>query len=73
MIYSKLINSVIKFAYNKHQGQVDKSNIPYICHSLHIAEKMPNEELTIIALCHDLLEDTKYNNNRIRKIRIKSK
>ena len=58
MIYTKLTNKAIKFMYDKHQNQVDKQGIPYVFHPWHVAESMKTEDETIVALLHDVLEDT---------------
>lgn len=58
MVYNKLINKAIIFAYNKHQGQLDKSGLPYIFHPWFLATQMTDEDSVIVALLHDILEDT---------------
>ena len=34
--------------------------IPYAHHPLHLAEQMDDEDSTIVALLHDVVEDTNY-------------
>ena len=58
MIYSSKVKTAIWFAFNFHDGQKDKGNYPYICHPLHVAEQMDDEESTIVAILHDVVEDT---------------
>lgn len=58
MIYTKKTKIAMKLAYEKHHGQVDKSGLPYIHHPLHLAEQMNTEEACIVALLHDVIEDT---------------
>lgn len=58
MIYTHLTNEAMKLAYSAHHGQVDKSGIPYIFHPYHLAEQMPDEYTTCVALLHDVVEDT---------------
>lgn len=58
MIYTKLTKLALQLAYQAHQGQTDKSGLPYIHHPLHLAEQMPDEISTIVALLHDVIEDT---------------
>ena len=58
MIYTKLTNEAMRIAYRAHHGQVDKSGIPYIFHPCHLAEQMPDEYTTCVALLHDVVEDT---------------
>lgn len=48
----------MKIAYNAHLNQVDKSGMPYIFHPIYIAERMDDEESTIVALLHDTIEDS---------------
>lgn len=42
----------------RHKGQTDRSGLPYILHPFHVAEQMDDEESTIAALLHDIVEDT---------------
>ena len=45
-------------ACKAHDGQVDKAGQPYILHPLHLAEHMQSKEEIIVALLHDVAEDT---------------
>ncbi len=58
MIYSTMIKKAMKISYEKHHGQFDKSGMPYIFHPIHVAEQMKDEDTTIVALLHDVIEDT---------------
>ncbi len=58
MIYSPLTKKALTIAYNAHNGQLDKAGLPYIAHPLHLAEQMPDEISTAVALLHDVVEDT---------------
>ena len=58
MIYTPLTCKVMQIAYAAHHGQVDKAGIPYIFHPIHLAEQMPDEYTTCVALLHDVVEDT---------------
>lgn len=58
MIYTKLTKTALKLCFEKHQAQVDKNGIPYVFHPFHVAESMPDEYTTCVALLHDILEDT---------------
>ena len=58
MIYTDNTRKAMKIAYNAHNGQVDKSGVPYIFHPIHLAEQMNTEEECIVALIHDVVEDT---------------
>lgn len=58
MIYTPLTVKAANTAYEKHQGQKDKTGMPYICHPLHVAEAMDDEISACVALLHDVAEDT---------------
>lgn len=59
MIYTDQTKKAINIAYNAHMGQVNKKEeIPYIFHPIHLAEQMDTEEECIVALLHDVVEDT---------------
>lgn len=68
MIYTHLTNEAMKIAYHAHHGQVDKSGIPYIFHPYHLAEQMPDEYTTCVALLHDVVEDTDVTIEELRDI-----
>lgn len=53
-----LLEKSIIFATEKHIGQVDKSGQPYILHPLRVMNNCPNIESKIVAVLHDVLEDT---------------
>lgn len=61
MIYTEQVNRALRLAYEAHQGQFDKSGVPYVFHPLHLAEQMPDEESIVAALLHDVVEDTDYS------------
>ena len=58
MIYTPLTQKAMLLAYDAHHGQLDKGGVPYIFHPIHLAEQMPDELTTIVALLHDAVEDT---------------
>lgn len=58
MIYTDMTKKAMKIAYKAHEGQTDKSGIPYVFHPLHVAEQMKDEPSTAAALLHDVPEDT---------------
>lgn len=58
MIYTPLTQKAMLLAYDAHHGQLDKGSVPYIFHPIHLAEQMPDELTTIVALLHDVVEDT---------------
>ena len=60
MIYTKLTKQALRLCFEAHRDQVDKSGMPYVFHPFHLAEQMQTEETTIVALLHDVVEDTDY-------------
>ena len=67
MIYTNKVLKAINIAYKAHEGQVDKSGIPYIFHPMHLAEQMDTEEECIVAILHDVVEDTDITFQQLEK------
>ncbi|MBQ4313133.1 MAG: bifunctional (p)ppGpp synthetase/guanosine-3',5'-bis(diphosphate) 3'-pyrophosphohydrolase [Clostridia bacterium] len=66
MIYTAMTAKAMRIAYNAHHGAVDKVGLPYIHHPLHLAEQMTDEDTTICALLHDVVEDTELTFDDLR-------
>ena len=60
MIYTDKTKKAMKLCYEAHKDQVDKTGVPYVFHPFHVAEQMTSEASTIVALLHDVVEDTDY-------------
>ena len=60
MIYTPKTKMALKLCFDAHKEQLDKSGMPYVFHPFHLAEQMTTEETTVVALLHDLVEDTEY-------------
>lgn len=60
MIYTKNTKKALRLCYEAHNGQLDKGGAPYVFHPMHLAEQMTTEDATIVALLHDVVEDTQY-------------
>ena len=60
MIYTDLTKKAMKLSFEAHKDQLDKSGIPYVYHPFHLAEQMNTEETVVVALLHDVVEDTEY-------------
>lgn len=52
------LEQAISLAAKQHEGQVDKANAPYILHPLRVMLNVPTIEHKIVAVLHDILEDT---------------
>lgn len=68
MIYTEMTIKAMKLAYEAHQGQVDKSGVPYIFHPYHLAEQMDDEISCCCALLHDVIEDTNITTEDLKKL-----
>ena len=66
MLFTPMTKSAMKLAYEAHQGQVDRSGIPYILHPARVAENFTSEPEACVAWLHDVIEDTKYTLQDIR-------
>lgn len=60
MIYTPLTKQALKLCFQVHRDQVDKNGLPYVFHPFHLAEQMPDEDTTVAALLHDVVEDSSY-------------
>lgn len=52
------LEHAIQLATQAHAGQLDKCRQPYILHSLRVMLNVTTEEERIIAVLHDILEET---------------
>ena len=68
MIYTDMTKKALKLCFAAHKDQTDKSGMPYVFHPFHLAEQMPDEETTIGALLHDVVEDTPYTLDDLREM-----
>lgn len=68
MIYTDLTKKAMKFCFQAHKDQVDKSGIPYVFHPFHLAEQMKDEDTTVVALLHDVVEDTDYTFEDLKQV-----
>ena len=60
MIYTALTKKALSLCFDAHKGQVDKSGLPYVFHPFHLAMEMTDELSTVVALLHDVIEDSNY-------------
>lgn len=61
-----ITKQAMKLCYEAHRDQTDKSGIPYVFHPIHVAEQMTDETTTVVALLHDVVEDTDYTLDDLR-------
>ena len=67
MIYTSMTIKAMKLAYKAHEGQVDRSGVPYIFHPIHLAEQMETEDEICTALLHDVAEDSDCTIEELKK------
>ena len=53
-----MLNKALNIAYKAHIGQLDKGGSPYILHPVRVALHCQTEDEKIVALLHDVVEDT---------------
>jgi (p)ppGpp synthase/HD superfamily hydrolase len=53
-----LLEKAIALAATYHAGQTDKVGQPYILHTLRVMMKQQSEDARIVAVLHDVVEDT---------------
>ena len=58
MIYTNTIVECLRFVEEVHHGQYDKLGVPYVLHPVAVAEQMTTEKEILVALLHDVVEDT---------------
>ena len=60
------LDRAIELAKHHHKGQTDKAGKPYIEHPLRVMNQMTTEEEKIVAVLHDIVEDTDISLNDLR-------
>ncbi len=68
MIYTKYTKIALKLCFDAHKDQLDKSGMPYVFHPFHLAEQMEDENSTIVALLHDVVEDTDHTIDELKEM-----
>ena len=52
------LNTALLLAIEYHKNQIDKAGLPYILHPLYVMNKVKSIDAKIVAVLHDILEDT---------------
>jgi (p)ppGpp synthase/HD superfamily hydrolase len=52
------IEKALQIAAKAHEGQRDKEGLPYILHPLRVMATVTGEDAQIVAVLHDVIEDT---------------
>lgn len=59
MSSNELLLQAIRLALDAHGDQLDKAGMPYILHPLHVMNSVDSIDAKIVAVLHDVIEDTK--------------
>jgi (p)ppGpp synthase/HD superfamily hydrolase len=68
MIYTEMTKKALLLMYDAHKEQRDKGGLPYVFHPFSVAEQMKDEKTTIVALLHDVAEDSTYTVDDIKSM-----
>ena len=60
------LDRAIELAKQHHEGQTDKAGKPYIEHPLRVMNQVESEEEKIVAVLHDIVEDTEISLDDLR-------
>jgi len=60
------IEKALQIAAQAHEGQKDKEGMQYILHPLRVMNQVEGEEAQIVAVLHDVVEDTKVTLDDLR-------
>ena len=63
-----MTKAALNLCFEAHKDQRDKSGLPYVFHPFHLAEQMKDEKTAIVALLHDVVEDTGVTIDDIRNM-----
>ena len=61
------IEKALQIAAKAHEGQKDKEGLPYILHPLRAMMRVRGEEAQIVAVLHDVIEDTPVTADDLRR------
>lgn len=68
-----ILEKALLFAIQAHTGQLDKSGRPYILHPLRLMAQMDTHEAQLVALLHDVIEDTPTTLDDLRQLGLAEK
>lgn len=61
------IEKALQIAAKAHEGQVDKEGLAYILHPLRVMNSVEGDEAKIVAMLHDVIEDTAVTEDDLRR------
>lgn len=69
----KILEIAIRIAQDAHSGQSDKAGRPYIAHPVKVMNSVSSIEEKIVAILHDVMEDTDVTSDDLREAGIPEK
>jgi hypothetical protein len=61
------IEKALQIAARAHEGQKDKEGLPYILHPLRVMHGVQGEDAQVVAVLHDVIEDTAVTIEELRQ------
>jgi (p)ppGpp synthase/HD superfamily hydrolase len=62
------LNLAVEIATQAHEGQADNQGVPYIEHPLAVMNMVHDEDTKIVAILHDVIEDTEIGIDQLREL-----
>lgn len=66
LMTTSLLETAIQIAVQAHAGQKQKNGQPYILHPLRVMARVRTEEEQIVAILHDVVEDTPWTPEQLK-------
>ncbi len=63
-----MLDRAIEIAERAHRGQNDRYGAPYILHPLRVMQRMDTELQKIVAVLHDVVEDSEWTLDALREV-----
>ncbi len=60
------LEDAIQLALDAHRGHKDRAGRPYILHPLRVMLRMDDDDARLVAILHDVIEDSAYNLSDLR-------
>jgi (p)ppGpp synthase/HD superfamily hydrolase len=61
------IDKALQIASKAHEGQKEKNGLPYIFHALRVMDSVEDEQAKMVAILHDVIEDTSVTEEDLRR------
>lgn len=65
-----MFRKAVEIAVKAHKEQKDKSGVDYICHPLTVALKCETQEQKVVAVLHDVIEDSSVTLEELKTLNI---